>query len=116
MGRVLFGGATQLSGPMFGTLFKRQNTPKRNLHPDDVRRMVRQFVDEWPPFRDRWGQMGQISVEWVKDPSGGGTWVSGIIPAIDIGCTVVVDDEGGHVIEAKIVAMRTKATLAHWHR
>ena len=56
----------QLSEPMFGSLFRRRHTPQRNLRPDDVRRMVRQFVDEWPPFRDRWGIANKIGPDRLE--------------------------------------------------
>ena len=98
---------------MFGSLFKRSGS-QRKLRPDDVRGLVRQFVDEWPPFHDRYGQASDISVDWVKGADGHGSWLAGIIPALDIRCNVVVDDEAGQVIEARMVAMRTRDVMAHW--
>ena len=100
---------------MFGSLFKR-SASKRKLRPDDVRGLVRQFVDDWPPFHDSYGQAPDITVEWVKDGQGKGTWVAGIIPALDIRCSVFVDDEAGQVIEAQLTAMRTRDVVAHWRR
>jgi hypothetical protein len=100
---------------MFDRLFK-WGASRRKLRPDDVRGLVREFVDEWPPFHDRYGQAPDISVEWVKSADGHGTWVAGIIPALDIRCSVVVDDEAGQVIEAQMIAMRTRDVMASWRR
>lgn len=93
---------------------RRSTSPRRKLHSDDVRRLVRQFLDEWHPFRDRYGEAGDISVDWIKSPRGDGTWAASITPAIDVRCGVVVDDELGQVIEARIVAMRQGGVLAEW--
>ena len=76
---------------MFGSLFKR-SASKRKLRPDDVRGLVRQFVDDWSPFHDSYGQAPDIAVEWVKDGQGNGTWVAGIIPAWRASRMVLADN------------------------
>ena len=98
---------------MFG-LFKRRKAPEHKLRRDDVRRLVRQFVDQWPPFRDRYGQASDVDVQWVNDRDGNGMWTANLIPAIDIRCIVLVDDDG-RVTEARMIAMRQNSILAQWH-
>ena len=101
---------------MFGKLFKGRNASRRKLTPDAVRNLVHEFLDGWTPFRERYAQVGDISVEWIKGPPGNATWMASVTPAIDVRCSVVVADDIGQVMEARIVAMRQGAVLAQWHR
>lgn len=101
---------------MFRKLFKGRSESGRKLGADDVRQLVRQFLGEWAPFRDRYAHVGEISVEWVKDRESKGKWMASVTPAIDVRCGLVIGDELGQVIEARIVAMRRGAVLAEWHR
>ena len=101
---------------MFGSLFKRRKTSQHELRPDDVRRLAGHFLDEWPPYRDRYGQASEIAVEWVNDRDGNGIWTASVIPAIDTRVVVLVDDDAGQVTEARVIAMRQNAIVAQWHR
>lgn len=101
---------------MFGSLFKRRRRPRNRLSPDGVREVVRHFLEEWPPFRDRYSALGDIAVEWVKNADGAGTWSATNIPAIDVCCNVRVDDQSGEVIEAQLIGMLRRSVVAHWQR
>jgi len=101
---------------MFRSLFNRRGISQQKLRPDDVRRLVREFLDQWPPFRDQYAQAGDIDVEQLTDRDGHGTWTANVIPAIDTRCTVIVDDAAAQVTEARVIAMRQRAVVAQWQR
>jgi hypothetical protein len=99
---------------MWGRLLKRQPPSPRRLSKDDVRRLAREFVNEWDPFRQRYGQAGDVLVEPIADAEQQ-QWAATVVPARDVRCGLVIADGTGQVVEARLVAMRPGTVLAEWH-
>jgi hypothetical protein len=87
------------------------------LEPAGVRAVVAEFLLAWLPFSSRYTYPGPMSVNAAKDESSGRPiWRVGMTPAIDMSCGLVVSDDDGIVVDARLAAMRGGAVLAQWHR
>jgi hypothetical protein len=100
---------------VFSRLFGKRD-PVRRLKSADVRRIAEAFLGGWIPFFEKYGHIGPLSVGSAKDASGRWVWIASVTPARDVSCGVVVADELGEVIEARLVSLRGGALMAEWRR